>query len=79
MRIVFTAAAQDDLRAIGDYIALDDPQRAGTFIAEIEDACWSLAHHPERFPIVPRYADRAVRKRVFGRYLIFYRIRSRQH
>lgn len=74
MRVVFTTVAQDDLRAIGDYIAQDNPLRAYNFIAEIKGACLSLQYHPRRFPVAPRYADGAVRKRVFGRYLIFYRI-----
>ena len=74
MKVVFTAQAQEDLRVIGDYIAGQSPERALSIIDEIEEACHGLAHHPERFPLLPRHAGHGVRKRVFGRYLIFCRI-----
>ncbi len=65
--------AEDDLEAIGDYIARDAPLRAISFVAELREACNALAHMPLPFPLVPRYEGRGVRHRVHGNYQIFYR------
>ncbi|WP_244413759.1 type II toxin-antitoxin system RelE/ParE family toxin [Methylorubrum extorquens] len=35
-----------------------------------------LAEFPEGFPLVPLYADSGVRRRSYGSYLIFYRVRG---
>lgn len=36
--------------------------------------CESLGEFPRAYPLVPRYEDSGVRRRVHGNYLIFYRI-----
>lgn len=78
MIVRFTDAAEHDLEALGDYIAQDDPERALSFVRELRVACLPLADFPERFPLVPRYEDRGVRRRVQGDYLIFYRVEADQ-
>jgi plasmid stabilization system protein ParE len=65
--------AEADLEAIGDYIALDNPLRAVTFIVELRDKCNSLADMPLGFPLVPRYEHHNVRHRPHRNYQIFYR------
>lgn len=67
MIVEFTAAAEADLEGIGDYIARDNPVR------ELARACFDLADMPEVWPLVPRYEHHGIRRRVHGRYLIFYR------
>jgi toxin ParE1/3/4 len=59
---------------IPDYSARDNPVRALSFVREIIERCTSLAEMPEAFPVVPRYQHHGIRRRVHGRYLIFYRI-----
>ena len=76
MIVRFTDAAEHDLEALGDYIAQDNPKRALSFVWELREACLALADFPERFPLVPRYEDRGVRRRVQGDYLIFYRVET---
>lgn len=76
MIVVLTAEAECDLEAIGDTIARDSPERAISFIEELRDACLGLATFPERFPLVPRYEASGLRRRVHGRYLIFYRVEA---
>jgi plasmid stabilization system protein ParE len=73
VNVRLTAEAEADLERIADTIARDNPQRALTFAQELRAACLGLAEFPERFPLVPRYADRGVRHRVHGNYLVFYR------
>lgn len=74
MIVQLAQAAEDDLEAIADYIARDSPARALTFIRELRAKCFDLAEGPERFPLVTRYSDRRVRRRLHGRYLILYRV-----
>ena len=74
MIVELTAAAEADLEAIGDYIAQDNPFRALSFVRELSRSCLELADMPEAWPIVPRYEHHGVRRRVHGRYLIFYRV-----
>ena len=48
-QVVFRPAAEADLIALYDYIAgQGSPQTARRFIENIETACMSLAHFPER-------------------------------
>ena len=78
MIVRFTDAAEHDLEALGDYVAQDNPKRAFSFVRELRTACLSLADFPERFPLVPQYEDRGIRRRVQGDYLIFYRVEADQ-
>jgi plasmid stabilization system protein ParE len=74
MKVVWTAAAQADLAEISDYIAARNPQRAVSFINEIVDAGDAIGNMPLGFPLVPKLEHKAIRRRVHGRYLIFYRL-----
>ena len=73
-QLVFTDQAEADLEAIGDHIALDSPLRAVTFILELRRDCMELRTMPERYPLVERHRSLAIRRRVHGNYLIFYRV-----
>ncbi|MFO1035194.1 MAG: type II toxin-antitoxin system RelE/ParE family toxin, partial [Hyphomicrobiales bacterium] len=48
MRVTLSKAAENDLEAIGDWIAQENPARARSFIAELRLDCLDLAHFPER-------------------------------
>ena len=74
MIVHLTEEAEQDLECIADYIALDNPPRAVSFLQELRGKCLALADMPERFPLVPRYEESGVRRRGHGNYLIFYRI-----
>lgn len=74
MRVVFAAEAELDLEHIGDYIAVDNPVRAESFVRELLERCHALADMPRAFPLVPRYEHTGVRRRPYGDYLIFYHI-----
>lgn len=63
--------ALEDLEAIGDYIASDNPVRAVSFINEIEDVCSRIARQPRAY----RRRDdlvKGLRQAVQGRYLILF-------
>jgi toxin ParE1/3/4 len=74
MRVVITAAAKSDLFRIGEHIRGEAPARADPFVQRIIDHCYELSEMPRRYPLVPRYEDRGIRRCVHGSYLIFYRV-----
>lgn len=76
MIVDISAAAEADLEVIGDYIARDNPARAVSFVRELYRGCLDIAEMPEAWPVVPRYEHHGIRRRVHGRYLIFYRIQA---
>jgi plasmid stabilization system protein ParE len=76
VKVVLSAAAEDDLRQIGDWIAQDYPSRAVTFVVELERACETLSDSPNRFQLLPRHEPSGIRRRPHGNYLIFYRVRE---
>ncbi|WP_311267152.1 type II toxin-antitoxin system RelE/ParE family toxin [Sphingobium sp. WCS2017Hpa-17] len=76
MKVELAAEAERDLEAIAYHIATDNPARALGFILELRDKCLGLADYPRAFPVVARYAHLDVRRRVYGQYLIFYRVEA---
>ncbi|HNE26656.1 MAG TPA: type II toxin-antitoxin system RelE/ParE family toxin [Pseudomonadales bacterium] len=46
MRLVFTPLAEQDLEAIADYIAIDSPLRALSFVQELRTQCKRIAPQP---------------------------------
>ena len=78
MKVVLTAEAFGDLERIGDYIALDNPVRARSFVKELIEKARQVGDLPQGFPLVPRYAHLGVRRRAHGSYLIFYRVEPDQ-
>ena len=74
--VALTDLAEADLEEIGLYIAQDNPNRALSFVAELRKSCFELDRLAEVYPVLFLDQGRAVRRRVFGRYLIFYHIRD---
>ncbi len=70
-RLVILPAARADLVEIGDYIALDDPGRALSFVAEIEARMREAAERPGSFPARDELHE-GLRAARHGRYLIFF-------
>ena len=64
--------AEEDLEAIGDYIAEDNPARALTFIQEFRETFSQLAAMPKSAPSRPRLGPN-IRMRPVGNYIIYYR------
>lgn len=74
MRVSFADAARHDLRGIAAFIAADNPARARSFVAELAAACTSLSDKPLRYPLVPMYETKGVRRRPYGSYAILYTV-----
>jgi toxin ParE1/3/4 len=72
MRLIFAPLALADLEEIGDYIALDNPSRALSFIRELRAQCRKIVDNPLAFPAREDLAP-GLRVLPQGQYLIFYR------
>lgn len=70
-RARFAARAVDDLTAIGDFIAQDNPARARSFVRELVARCRRIVGQPRAAPLRPCLGS-GVRVVVVGAYLIIY-------
>ncbi|MGL1834460.1 type II toxin-antitoxin system RelE/ParE family toxin [Rhodocyclaceae bacterium SMB388] len=71
MRLTLTPLAEQDLEAIGDYIAADNPTRAGSFIRELRTQCQRIAANPPGYRLRPELGD-DIRSCAHGNYVIFF-------
>jgi len=71
-RLLLSPRAAADLEDIAGYIARDNPQRAMTFVEELEAKCRAVAVNPQIYPARPDLAP-GLRMAVHGRYLVFFR------
>ena len=70
-RLTFSPVARADLLAIARHIAEDNPDRALSFVAELEAKAAQAAERPGSFPasdVAP-----GLRSIVYGRYLLLFR------
>jgi toxin ParE1/3/4 len=72
MKLEIVPLARTDLQRIGDYIAIDNPARAASFVRELRDVCAGLMKAPFRFAALERFEHRGYRRRIYGRYMIVY-------
>jgi toxin ParE1/3/4 len=70
-RLVILPAARADLIGIGDFIARDNPDRAASFVAEIEARMRAAAERPRSHPARDDLHE-GLRAARHGRYLIFF-------
>ncbi|MGJ5175093.1 type II toxin-antitoxin system RelE/ParE family toxin [Bradyrhizobium oligotrophicum] len=76
MIVILTAEAEADLDQIVEFVAAQSPASALKLLRELLDKCNALRDAPRGYPLVPRYEDRGIRRRPFGNFLIFYRVRD---
>jgi toxin ParE1/3/4 len=69
--VYFTPQAEDDLEEIGDYIALDNPRRAVSFVREIRQHCAKIAKNPLGYVGRPELGP-SLRSCAHGNYVIFF-------
>jgi toxin ParE1/3/4 len=63
-----------DLEEIGDFIALDNPERAISFVDELLSRCAAVGERPTLYPRREDFGAR-IRMAVHGRYRILFRMR----
>lgn len=69
----FSCYIEEDLNAIADYIAQDNPVRAVTFIREIRHKLAEIRDTPYLYQLRPDIGDEA-RLAVVGNYTILFRV-----
>jgi toxin ParE1/3/4 len=69
--LLFSPEAQEDLLEIATWIARDNPERARSFVGELEMRCASLLDYPEQGRCRLELAA-GLRSVPFGHYIIFY-------
>lgn len=72
--VIFTEQAERDLEEIADFIAVDNPARALTFVRELREKAVAIEQSPRAFPLAPRHEDKGLRRRIHGNYVICYRL-----
>jgi len=73
-KLIWSAAARDDLDNIIVFIARDNPNRAMSFGYELISETDRLQEFPELGRSVPEYRDDNIREIIFRPYRIVYRI-----
>lgn len=73
--VLFRQAARADFDAIVEFIASDNPDRAFTFVDELEEACLRFGEFPDKAPLVPSLGL-DIRRLIHGTYNIYYRHES---
>jgi toxin ParE1/3/4 len=71
-KVRLSTEAIQDIAAIGDEISQYSPRRAAKFTDDIGGEFDLLREMPERFAKVRPHEN--LRRKVFGKYLIFYRV-----
>lgn len=71
MRLTISPLAEQDIEAIGDYIARDNPRRALTFITELREQCRRIADNPQGYRKRPELGDE-LRSCAYGHYVLFF-------
>ena len=74
MQVRLSTQAIGDLQKIREWIALDNPARAITFIEELRDVASRIGEMPRAFPLIPRYERHGIRRRSYKNYGILYSV-----
>ena len=72
MRLIFAPLALADLEEIGEFIVLDNPPRALSFVRELRAQCRKILDNALAFPAREDVAP-GLRVLPYGQYVIFYR------
>ena len=75
----YLPAAEQDLLSIHDWIASDNPERAVTFVEELDRTITKLTFHPHKgvVPRHPKLRETGYRILIVGDYLVFYKVRGK--
>ena len=77
MQLLITPLAAFDLEEIGDYIAQDNPVRAGSFVAELRAHCEKICLSPAGYRRRPELSDDLC-SCTHGNYVIFFESTTEQ-
>lgn len=78
MKIIWSPLAIDRASEIAEYIAIDKPSAAETWVALLFSKVDQLASSPKSGRMVPEIGDEQFRELIYGNYRIIYRIEKKQ-
>ena len=78
MRVELSRRASRDLEEIADYIAIDNPRRAASFVNELTAKAAAIGLHPYTGPLLRLRVTNGIRQRTHGNYSILYRVETRR-
>lgn len=73
VRLLWAARAISDLEQVADFIALDSPAGATSFVTKVVEAVSTLEAFPGAGRVVPEYGESSLRELIFRNYRIVYR------
>ena len=73
LRILWSDRAISDLEQIADFIALDSPATATSFVTKVVEAVSTLEAFPDAGWVVPEYGESPLRELIFRNYRVAYR------
>ncbi len=76
LKVLWTENSIRDLLAIKDFISLDSPERADTWILELYSSGDNLVTFPQRGRIVPEFDQENIRELIIENYRLIYRVKS---
>jgi toxin ParE1/3/4 len=77
MQLSFTPLAEQDLESIAEFIAVDSPARALSFIRKLRKECNRITLSPLACRARPELSERSnktIRSLAYGNYVIFFMI-----
>lgn len=77
MRLTFAPLAEQDFEAIADYIAVDNPGRALSFVRELRSQCRRITLNPPGYRLRSELGD-GIRSCAYGHYVIFFEFDSNE-
>lgn len=76
MKVVISSRAENDILAIADYIALDNPTRARSFARELIAKARGVGRAPLSHQVLPGFEGEGLRRRLHKEYAIVFRIEA---
>ena len=76
LKILWTENSIQDLLATKEYISLDSPDRAETWIFELYSSGENLVTFPQRGRVVPEFNQENIRELLIENYRLVYRVKS---
>ena len=78
MKVLWSPLAVDRASEIAEYIALDNPTAAESWIDTVFNKIGELKAFPESGRIVPEINNKKIRELIYGNYRIIYRIEEKR-
>ena len=76
-KVIWSDTAVTDLDAAAEFISMDSPAYAATFVLRLLDAAKSLGDLAERGRVVPEFKDETIREIFIHSYRLIYRVEKK--